>query len=827
MAYGGHASSVRERKVTKIFNKFDVNRDGHLSREEMAALVVAVNPKVDFNDEQIASILDEVFRTYGDYIDGDQGLSFDGLVQTYHDGAGDIDRDFNALGLELDKENEVPTKVGQNGDSADVPCSKDEPSKRKGTVGSWAQSPANGIAYDSTWDLIEGLETQIRQLEAKMDKRGRGDSHVKDLGGTVCVGWARNMGSADGSATSQVVIGKRPWEELGQDYLHLRREVIEIRKKADQLHTQEEAFDAHMATGRTLFNHRLYKEALLSFKRAGELRPADVRPHFQEGNTLFVLGKISEARDAYTLALHAGEVDEDLWGSLLPQIHVNLGIALESEGMLLGASEHYKEAATKEPKHYRALKLLGSALYGVGENNAAKEALVKAISLHADYADAHCELGSVLHALGDHDEAITEFEKALDLKSDHMEALYNLATLLKDIGHYGRAANAYLKVLGLQPGHWRAQLNRAVSLLGAGDIDESKIAFKEAYKMTGRAELYDAMSHLQYMEKRLQGMSSFLRRGDSNSGIVGDSFRAEDNFIVVESVRFRRENARTTPRQWLASALDIRQFQRCTRFNRCDVANVKKELNQTLLLVPSPDADISEKLIRKVELEKVIRRLLHFLKPEAYQGAMKLLNERILAVLDSTGSGRVDLGMVFAVLAPVCGGSLDRRKRTAFDALVFRSSKTIDGEILKQDAKKYLRVLRAAYVHSQGEGNHGEGTAGEDHTSLSFPEFVEMLDDPDCGFGILNVLAKLEMEDHVRHGRQACSVCCYPIFGPRFKETRLNFSLCSSCYSSGRVPSAAKHEEFYYFKEVNSELGAAFKDKLQSCNSPFMSCSEV
>lgn len=818
MAYGAHASSIRFCKVTKIFSKFDADRDGHLSREEMSALVVAVNPKVDFDDEQIAAILDEVFRTYGDYIDGDQGLSFDGLLQTYHDGAGDIDRDFRALGLELGEENGDNPKDGQSENAANVVPLPDESSKRKEAIGAWAQSPTNGIACENTWELVEELETQIRQLEAKM-----GRSMQSNDTSTISLGWARNASSADGNATSQVIIGKRPWEELGPDYSHFQSAVAEMRKKADQAHTQEKAFDAHMASGRTLFDHRLYKEALMSFKRAGELRPADVRPHFQEGNTLFALGRIPEARKAYTLALHAGEVDGDQWDCLLPQIHVNLGIALESEGLLLGASEHYKQAAIKEPKHYRALKLLGSALYGAGEYKAAKEALLEAISLHADYADAHCELGSVLHALGDDNLAIAEFEKALDLSSDHMEALYNLATLLKDIGLYRRAATTYSKVLALQPKHWRAQLNRAVSLLGAGDIDESKRAFKEAYKLTGRSELYDAIVHLQHMENRPQGLSSFLRRGDANAGVVGDSFQPRDNYIVVELARFKRVNARTTPRQMLAFALDIRQLQKYTRFNRCDVSNLKKELNQISLPGSSPHVDMSEKLIRKEALEKVIRILLPFLKPEAFQGAMKLVNERILSVLDSAASGRVDLGMVFSVLALICGGSLDRRKHAAFDALAFRSSRTIGGDISKQDAREYLKVLRAAYLRTQEESDHNETPRIDGHTSLSFPEFVRMLDDSENGFAVLNIVSKLEIDDHARHRRQPCSVCSYPIIGPRFKEMKVNFSLCSLCYSSGKVPSSAKHEEYYHFKELHSDLGAV-KEKLQSCKSPFTSC---
>ena len=97
----------RSEKVRRIFQQFDANHDGGLNREEMSALVVAVNPRVKFSDEQINAILDEVFRTYGEFIDAEKGLTFDGLLRTYDDGAGDVDRDFDALGLELDRKSVV------------------------------------------------------------------------------------------------------------------------------------------------------------------------------------------------------------------------------------------------------------------------------------------------------------------------------------------------------------------------------------------------------------------------------------------------------------------------------------------------------------------------------------------------------------------------------------------------------------------------------------------------------------------------------------------------------------------------------------------------
>ncbi len=50
----------RAQKVAQIFQVFDKNKDGALSKEEMANLVIAVNPRVRFSEDQIQAILDEV-----------------------------------------------------------------------------------------------------------------------------------------------------------------------------------------------------------------------------------------------------------------------------------------------------------------------------------------------------------------------------------------------------------------------------------------------------------------------------------------------------------------------------------------------------------------------------------------------------------------------------------------------------------------------------------------------------------------------------------------------------------------------------------------------
>ncbi|XP_060199772.1 uncharacterized TPR repeat-containing protein At1g05150-like [Lycium barbarum] len=780
----------RSEKVKRIFQQFDLNRDGGLNREEMAALVVAVNPRVKFSDEQINAILDEVFRTYSEFIDSEKGLTYDGLLRTYDDGAGDVDRDFDALGLELMKpEDNAGTSI-----AADVASSSSivdervmEPHKKQRTA-AWAASPNHGIVFDDTWKLVDDLEILIKRLKSKQSKDGKVKNDNSDV---YSEGWSRELGPSTELTDKRVA-----WEETGHDYGVFVKELGVLRSRADGSRSREEAFDGHMAIGRVLYDQHLFKEALVSFKRACELQPADVRPHFRAGNCLYVLARHSESKEEFLLALEAAEAGGSQWAYLLPQIHVNLGIAQEGEGMVISACEHYREAAILCPTHFRALKLLGSALFGVGEYKAAVKALEEAIYMKSDYADAHCDLASALHAMGDDDNAIKEFQRAIDLKPGHVDALYNLGGLYMDMGRYQRASEMYTRVLSVWPNHWRAQLNKAVALLGAGETEEAKKALKEALKMTNRVELHDAVAHLkQLQKKKLKG------NGNGNG---------EEAFIIVEPSKFKTVGEKTTLRADLSTALDIRSFQRITRLNRCDVDQIKKEINETDVPM-SYSGGVPEKSIRKASLEEILRRLLKFLKAETFIGAVKAINQKVLSVLDESESGRLDLGMFFAVLAPVCGGSPDKRKRIAYEALSWRPVNEGSNQIRKTDAQRYIKLLRAIYIPFHGASEMLELHGEMDTSLVSLAEFTAMFDDPDWGFGIMSTLLKLEFGDRNRHGSHVCATCRYPIIGSRFKEMKSHFSLCSLCYSEGKVPPTSKLEE-YRFKEYASEAEAV-KDK--------------
>ena len=154
----------------------------------MAALVVAVNPRVKFNDEQINVILDEDFQTYGEFIDGENSLTYKGLLRTYDDGTGDVDRDFDVLGLELNLDEAKGISKALLSSVVDERALSLE-SQKKQRIVAWAILPNHGIVFDD-------MEILIKRLKSKQvkDRKLRGENFdvysdavcSRELGPTFC-----------------------------------------------------------------------------------------------------------------------------------------------------------------------------------------------------------------------------------------------------------------------------------------------------------------------------------------------------------------------------------------------------------------------------------------------------------------------------------------------------------------------------------------------------------------------------------------------------------------------------------------------------------------
>eukprot|EP00976_Prorocentrum_cordatum_P068927 1179332-Prorocentrum_minimum.AAC.1 len=481
--------SERAEKVKAIFSTFDKNDDGRLSKEEMAALVVAVNPSVRFSEDQISAILDEVFRTYGEFIDGG-GLSLDGLRRTYDDGAGDVDRDFDALGLTMAAQVELQLVESPK---PPTPKSPEKP-KTPEILPEIQQEPVPAAKPETSRQTRAAEMAPIMQQQITPRARELSPA-VKQLLGEL----------------------EQKLKESGNDnspeaQSYMSRVLAEIRHRADTLPSRSvsEYFDAHMEMGAMLGTYHRWEEALRSYRRAVALRPEDAKAHFRIGNAHYQLSNLTDARTSYEQALMVGRGPGD--AKLLPQIHVNLGVALETDGLLMKACDQYRQAAIVQPTHFRALKLLGSALFALGELNDAETALSHAVALRPEYACAHCDLGNARAGLGRNDAAVACFQKALQFDPEHVEALYNMGNTMRESSDFEQAIIHYDRALAaIQTGAappdwpvWKVYLNRMVSMLGMGAGEKEILSeLEQVYKMTGnRVELYELKKILKNQSKK-------------------------------------------------------------------------------------------------------------------------------------------------------------------------------------------------------------------------------------------------------------------------------------------------------------------------------------
>mmetsp|Transcript_10083 Transcript_10083/g.11784 ORF Transcript_10083/g.11784 Transcript_10083/m.11784 type:complete len:797 (-) Transcript_10083:746-3136(-) len=777
---GAAVGTSRADKVKAIFSQFDKNDDGRLSKEEMAALVVAVNPSVRFSEEQITAILDEVFRTYGEYIDGG-GLSLDGLRRTYDDGAGDVDRDFDALGLTL-------AAI----DEANVDELKDEKKGKPGLdfsdVESEAPSTSSSAAPSSTVpaemsaavkQLLEELETLLQTGPTGGTEDGE-DSHAK-------------VGTA----------------------------LAEMRHRADTLRSPDESFEAHLEMGSILGLNGRWEEALKSYRRAVALRPEESKAFFRIGNALYSLNKYTEARDSYERALQVARIPAD--ARLLPQIHVNLGVALEADGFLMGACEHYREAAILNPQHHRALKLLGSALYALGELHAAEEALQHAITLRPDYADAQVDLGSALSGLGQKKEAMDAFKSAIELDSNHVEALFNLANMHRTSDQFDQALKLYDRALQLDPSNWKVSLNRSVCMLAMGKGDETKDSIQKVYKQTGkRLEIYELLKMLKRSGKK-DGWNPKLSKKLATKGGTGSTHGQPPQARTLGSseaaaantgARFTRDSVEVSTPEQVAVALEVRGVGKLTRLKTCTPSNLRREASDDNL--PDDRRYAAEgKIVRKANVERIFRRLLDAsVASAAFADAMKHINQRMLAVLDKDEMGTVDLGKVLSVVAILCSGTVHDRKRTAYDVLLWRAGKNLDSLLPRKDAVSYFGDLRTVYKAPPVSSSAPDSSAAD---AITFQEFSTMFEEDSIGFPYLTALLKFEETDRIRHHGITCGASGYQIVGPRYRCVNGKFDLCAASYAAKQTPKSNLQE--FIFKEYLTEPPVTKLSKF-ACYSP-------
>ncbi|HUX14060.1 MAG TPA: tetratricopeptide repeat protein, partial [Spirochaetia bacterium] len=114
-----------------------------------------------------------------------------------------------------------------------------------------------------------------------------------------------------------------------------------------------------------------------------------------------------------------------------PNLHYNLGIALQSEGKFEDAREQYQRALKSHPGWKDGLNNLGIVLEKLERYDESVKTFQEILRIDSDNATAHNNIATVLAKQGRSDEAIAYFKRALSNKPDYVRAAVNLGQILE------------------------------------------------------------------------------------------------------------------------------------------------------------------------------------------------------------------------------------------------------------------------------------------------------------------------------------------------------------------------------------------------------------
>ena len=169
-----------------------------------------------------------------------------------------------------------------------------------------------------------------------------------------------------------------------------------------------------------------------------------------------------------------------------PNVHYDLGVALEKKGEINEAISHYRRALEIDPGHAYSHYNLGLALVSKGEGDEALSRFRTAIDLRPDYVGAYVNLGVILARRGDLESAVTAWARALELDPANADAHNNLGVTFLSAANLPVAAGHFREALITNPDNFEAHNNLGVALEEQGDIEGAIREYREALRLQPR-----------------------------------------------------------------------------------------------------------------------------------------------------------------------------------------------------------------------------------------------------------------------------------------------------------------------------------------------------
>jgi tetratricopeptide (TPR) repeat protein len=266
------------------------------------------------------------------------------------------------------------------------------------------------------------------------------------------------------------------------------------------------AKQTHFARGQEYFAAKKYNEAIIELRNAVQIDARFGEARYQLAEAY---AQVGDAEGAFREYVRAADLLPD------PNVQLKAGMLLLLSGRHEDAKARAEKVLATEPGNIEAHILLGNALAGMKDFDAAVEQMQRAIKTDPNPGLSYASLGNFELQRGNLPAAEAAYAKAIELDPGSAPARVALGNYRMALGDRGQAEAAFLKALELDPNSVIAlrsivalyltshQLDRAEPFLREL-TEESKdstpvFVLADVYTATGRSDL--AVAQLQGLQK--------------------------------------------------------------------------------------------------------------------------------------------------------------------------------------------------------------------------------------------------------------------------------------------------------------------------------------
>ena len=256
----------------------------------------------------------------------------------------------------------------------------------------------------------------------------------------------------------------------------------------------------HLYLGRAFQAQVRLDEADRHFRRAAAMDPGKPAP-------LMDLAKLRAAQERPEESLRLLRRARELASRDLASLH-RIAEALRTGGHLQEAAGVYREALRLVPDFAPAHAGLGIALFGLKQDEAAIETMLRALRLDPGLSVAgtlHLFMGRAHQSLGRTEAAAEQFERASEADPGNTDALDHLALVRFGQKRYREAAELYRKLVEIRPSAALFHANLGATLYHLGRPDEALRSFERSLSLD---------PHLQAARNGVARMRGLVNEGD-------------------------------------------------------------------------------------------------------------------------------------------------------------------------------------------------------------------------------------------------------------------------------------------------------------------------